>query len=394
MKISSFNCFNYKANTAMVKSLFDKNDIVFLIEHWLGDAEESLLKFVHNDFNIQFESDFANSVSRRGRPFGGRAWITKKNISILRYNVYNKHLSSIEVNLDVESGLKLLIFGIWLPFDSGNSECFAQTNTTYSVIEGIIGNLPVNQPFLIIGDWNTDLLRSRRYEQKLTSFLYSNECVSIGDAFKLSSEYSYSKGAYRAMIDHAICDRFTLSLVKSFDLVVDDLNVGDHLPLSLEIDGSGASTVGDSSPVSNYHNFPWKNAEFQEKYNTKIKSSVKELAEKFIRNRPDLMSICNCMDDLKRLMISSARSAESDRRIVVKRRKCALNNWFLDDDLLAMYQDMLHCRMIAAEDRDNEVSKLNLKKARQKIRLSQRLAIENKKQEITNTFDNLIHLKI
>ena len=83
MKISSFNCFNYKAKTAMVKSLFDKNDIVFLIEHWLGYAEESLLKFVHNDFNIQFESDFANSVSRRGRPFGGRAWITKKTFQYL-----------------------------------------------------------------------------------------------------------------------------------------------------------------------------------------------------------------------------------------------------------------------------------------------------------------------
>ena len=68
----------------------------------------------------------------------------------------------------------------------------------------------------------------------------------------------------------------------------------------------------------------------------------------------------------------------------------ALNNWFLDDDLLPLYQDMLKCRLIAAEDRDNEVTKLNLKKARQKIRLSHRLAIENKKLEITDTFDNLI----
>ena len=119
------------------------------------------------------------------------------------------------------------------------------------------------------------------------------------------------------MIDHAICDRFTLSLVKSFDLVVDDLNVGGHLTLSLEIDGSGLSIVGNSSHVSNFHNFPWKNAEFQEKY-TKITLSVKYIAEKYVRKRPDLMTICNCMDDLKSMMISSDRSVESDMRIVKK----------------------------------------------------------------------------
>ena len=55
-----------------------------------------------------------------------------------------------------------------------------------------------------------------------------------------------------------------------------------------------------------------------------------------------------------------------------------------------MYQDMLNCRLFAAEDRDNEVSKLNSKKARQKIRLSQRLAIENKKREITDSLSHTL----
>ena len=42
----------------------------------------------------------------------------EKNVSVLSYNVYNKHFSSIKIILDNESGLKLLVFGIWLPFDA------------------------------------------------------------------------------------------------------------------------------------------------------------------------------------------------------------------------------------------------------------------------------------
>ena len=51
--------------------------------------------------------------------------------------------------------------------------------------------------------------------------------------------------------------------------------------------------------------------------------------------------------------------------------------------LCIMHHDMLRLRLIANKDRDNEIDKLNLKKSRRKIRLSQRSVIEEKKQEIT-----------
>ena len=90
MRISSFNCFNYKANTSIVKKLFDGNDILYLIEHWLGHSEESLLKLIDNKCNLFFESDFCNSDKRCGRPFGCRACLVKENISVLKHIVYNK----------------------------------------------------------------------------------------------------------------------------------------------------------------------------------------------------------------------------------------------------------------------------------------------------------------
>ena len=52
MIVTSFNSFNYKANTAIVKSLQCQSDIPYLIEHWLSNSEENILQLIDSNSNI------------------------------------------------------------------------------------------------------------------------------------------------------------------------------------------------------------------------------------------------------------------------------------------------------------------------------------------------------
>ena len=57
---------------------------------------------------------------------------------------------------------------------------------------------------------------------------------------------------------------------------------------------------------------------------------------------------------------------------VKRRRNKALESWFLDDELMEQYQDMIKWRTLANADMNNELAKLNLLIAKRKVRKSQR----------------------
>ena len=44
LNIIAFNSQGYKSNSSYITSLTERHDIIFLFEHWLSNAEKSLLQ--------------------------------------------------------------------------------------------------------------------------------------------------------------------------------------------------------------------------------------------------------------------------------------------------------------------------------------------------------------
>lgn len=93
----SYNCLNFKANTAMIKKSIYENDICFFIEHWLNTQEKYLFEELCNgDFHIVFHSDYDNTDGlKKGRPHGGLCWVINKKCTLTAQVFFNQYVSKI-----------------------------------------------------------------------------------------------------------------------------------------------------------------------------------------------------------------------------------------------------------------------------------------------------------
>ena len=172
MKLSSYNCYGFKSNKLMIKYLMNDFDVCFFSEHWLGDAENYLFNELCNNQSILFSSDCSNNdfdaSRRKGRCFGGRCWVVKDEFVIDDYVVLNQDLSKLTV---IEpSGVTSIIYGIWQPFDDGSHERLALLHSTLDILHNELLKISVNEVF-IMGDFNADMVRGKRFDKLVCSFI-------------------------------------------------------------------------------------------------------------------------------------------------------------------------------------------------------------------------------
>ena len=72
VKITSINTQGLKSNSEYITTLLDTNDIVFVCEHWLSNAEKVILKNL-SDRHIPYFTPAEKGPS--GRPFGGNCFL-------------------------------------------------------------------------------------------------------------------------------------------------------------------------------------------------------------------------------------------------------------------------------------------------------------------------------
>ena len=93
MKIVSYNCKNFRANFAHIKSIIDNNDICFFIEHWLGEEDAYLFNNISNDHSIIFLSDYSHLerdlTRKKGRPHVGKCWVIRNNYRVVSFENLN-----------------------------------------------------------------------------------------------------------------------------------------------------------------------------------------------------------------------------------------------------------------------------------------------------------------
>jgi hypothetical protein len=182
----------------------------------------------------------------------------------------------------------------------------------------------------VMGDFNCDLNRSKRFDKLLKKFLNQNNLVDGISLFNHNENHTYEKGDYRSVIDHIICNQCLLSKISKCAILADDLNTSDHRPVAAEFELEQIAVNTDANIKSRFHFFKWDDDQFKDAYtkqlNLKLIDFVKEHA---IGSEPSAGQIDSICESLYPLFLKAARDAERDvgfRSVEARKERKVLGN--------------------------------------------------------------------
>ena len=170
---------------------------------------------------------------------------------------------------------------------------------------------------LIAGDFNSDLLRGRRYDNLLNEFIIEHELDCYDQMFGNELKTTYRNGDYRSHIDHIIGMRKHLNMVEKCEIMVDELNMSDHNAIRVKIIGLNNLLNHESNEEKTklFHKFAWNNSNFVNKYKEIVSESINKF-EIDLQNNYNYDQQCEYIDnklqDLSKMLLQqSARKAEN-----------------------------------------------------------------------------------
>ena len=328
----SYNCHNIKSNYVYIQELLKENEIVFICEHWLAVEEEYILKdiFSEDKHQIIFEADFSMQNRSKGRPHGGKLWLIDKRISVLDFSRINERIHRVTVHT---SGGKMHLYGIWLHFDDNSSQSFIALKSILLQLESEINEREkANENFVLMGDWNCDQLRGRRFDNYFLNFAKRNGLIICDDHARVASsrKYTYKNGSNKANIDHfLISDKFFKENSVDCSILESSSNCSDHNPIKLVVSRLGYESMLNENVVeleekSSFHRFKWNEAEFVKAYNKNLRQNFESYNDECIKafsvNKDTINNVYNLVCNT---LIKSARKAEDgmEGKGVKKRKK-------------------------------------------------------------------------
>jgi len=235
--MGSYNCRGFNGNKKpYIANLLSECDILLLQEHWLSDAQLSVLGDLHNnnDVPIMYNgvSGFDNETVLTGRPYGGCAilWRSDMCANVVPIVIDSRRICAISLSSDT---WKLLIINVYMPFENGytNTDEFVYL---LSVIEDIVASNGDCQ-CIIGGDFNVDFTRSRMHTAFLDRFCTDIGLVPADHHADFNVDYTYQF----CMDRFSTLDHFLLS-TRLYDTCVECINVqhtvdniSDHDPIFL-----------------------------------------------------------------------------------------------------------------------------------------------------------------
>jgi hypothetical protein len=375
-KVVSYNCKNLKTNNIFIDKLIQTSNITFLCEHWLAEEEEYYCQHVSKEKNVLFHGSFSLNDKHKGRPHGGYLWAIDKDIKINKYEHFSKELSRVDLNVENEN---ISIIGVWLQFDNNSSEALASFELNLSIISSIIDdNVNKNISTIVIGDFNADLNRKKRFDQLLVKF--KDENLLSNDECK---GYSYRNGQYESKIDHIFVKHINERVcLQNFMIVNDELSMSDHTALSAVIKIENDS-INDSIKVERkMHVFDWGNAEFIREYQVNLNNFVEMRLFRYPKATDTFTQydIDKLYKSLCTTMLRSARKAEKDLRqknqtnqnIQVKRK-------FYHSKNTKVFKLINQLNLM--KNHSQELNKNCIRNCKRLIRIEQRKSLEMKERK-------------
>ena len=389
IRIASLNCRNYITNSSYVINLIDSCDIVYLIEHWLYEDEKILIESNNREHNVYLESDMIRTQNKRGRDYGGRAWIVRKNIKITNLNIYDNILSRLSVRIENND---FVIFGIWLPFDNGTQESFATATNTFALLHNEIRqvslDIEIPSNFMIIGDFNSSLHRTKRFDKELQKFTHANRLVDIHS--KSSENYTYKNAETKVDLDHMFCCKELITQIKNARIHTDVFNMSDHKTLlaDVEVNQSNPHTQQstNSSNLKRFHHFNWCNEYFVAEYKEQIGHSMAQIFEEIKKlKEPNTITINETYQNIVKSFVKAARKAEKACGTHTKSKRRLHRNYIRlirEDPHFKSKTDLLFQKKLLAKTEINNPSlKEEVKQIKKEIKQMQ---IEAMREDLKN----------
>jgi len=241
LKILSYNCRGYNITKRnYVASLMAKCNILFLQEHWLSDAQLSLLSSISDGVSFHAISGFGNSEVLAGRPYGGCAILYQSAllVNMCPISVDSRRICAVRVCSD---SIKLLLVNVYMPYED-NDDNIDEFVSILTLVEDLIrGNSDCH--LVLGGDFNVDFRRERVHTALLTGFCEDIGLMSITNHPSYKVDYTYNFNmSYFSIIDHFILSSALYNECMSDAVVFHDIdNLSDHEPIMLQINIDVAS---------------------------------------------------------------------------------------------------------------------------------------------------------
>ncbi|CAF0922646.1 unnamed protein product, partial [Brachionus calyciflorus] len=139
-------------------------------------------------------------------------------------------LKSVVLNL---YGSKLIVHGVWLPFDNGTDELLSNFKSNLSLLKARVKNYPA-LPQIKFGDFNASFNRSTetRFDRLLKYFLIDNKLTNVIEKSQSKLQYTYKKSNFTACIDHIITNEEELKIINNSEIINCSENLSDHKPVA------------------------------------------------------------------------------------------------------------------------------------------------------------------
>jgi hypothetical protein len=308
--VASYNCHNFKASHVMINKIAAQHDVTFVIEHWLAKEEEHIVSDMSTgEYKLVFMSDYMLAERRRGRPFGGMMWLIDNKHSVDDHTQLSEQVSKLTLSINGENGTaSIVVLGVWLKYDDNSQhsrDCYWLNLNILA--EAIKECNRKGETFVIVGDWNADVGRGRRFDELLREFIQINNLVAPNGHM-----HTYRNGNYEATLDYAMVQHEAQCI--HYQVLQDPQDVSDHRPISIACHVAVSPVNGDSDPSvkRDTHRFNWNDAEFLERYRAAIDGNLSEI-EKLVTEESDMATqdrVSEIYRCLCKALLKSARQAE------------------------------------------------------------------------------------
>jgi hypothetical protein len=306
----AFNIKNIKTNNVFIQDKINQIDVCYLTELWLHSGEQYILDTMFcNNYNIHFQSDMSIADSyKKGRPFGGKCWLIKKDLKINKCEFINQQISYVNISTAQDSSI--IIIGVYLQFDNNTTERFNEFISNLQLISTIIEDNN-DKPVYIMGDFNADLERNKRFDNELRKFI-DNGLTALEYQYPQNTNITYYNEDYSSHIDHCLSNEIGAKSTIKCKIIKDETNTSDHNPILTTI-AILKTDVELNNKTKRFHQFNWQDNDFLNTYNEYVLRLTNDitLTTNENDNAEDIKTkTTDTLKQLTKALLKAARKAE------------------------------------------------------------------------------------
>ena len=322
LKIASINTSGINNNIEYLNSLALTHDIVCIQETWSTKQHE--IETIIYQLNKKIYINPAKRTEKKGRPSGGLAFIVDKNMDC-KFKIHSNRIASIKV-------MDTLIVNVYLPHFTGELDQNQEFDLETSILSEIISTNK-NLNVLIIGDFNTDIIKYNHNTNSIMNLLQEHE-PTISDIVQYQEvDFTYRKirenKCITSWIDHVICKKDFINKIKT-RIMCSDYNLSEHNAISTTIINTIENNkINEKKMRTSKVRIDWSKLENQKRYQEILENQMKSL-DNLIENISKYKSkfelkikLCEALNGISSYMIRSVKKVkeESCRQSKKKKKK-------------------------------------------------------------------------